>query len=76
MIWVIFMANENAFCETDVLKSYHWLDHKEHGFTELLALHPAYKPGKENIEYNTSNDTFPKIWYSKSDFLPKTSSLI
>jgi hypothetical protein len=45
----------------DALKGYRWLAHK--GFTELLAAHPDYRPGKENYEWNKAHNAFPRVEY-------------
>jgi hypothetical protein len=45
----------------DALKGYRWLAHT--GFTELLAVHPKYLPGKEHYNWNKSHNSFPRIEY-------------
>lgn len=49
----------------DVKESWRWLGHE--GFTELVALHPEYRPGKENFEWNLKQGAFPRILYTKSE---------
>lgn len=61
------MALDRLFNASDVIQSYKWLGHQDNGYTELLAIHPAYKQGKENYEHNLKNKAFPKIWYAKSE---------
>src|SRR3989339_1789474 len=61
------MALEKLFNASDVIQSYRWLGHQGQGYTELLALHPAYKQGKEHFEENKNNGAFPKIWYATSE---------
>ena len=61
------MALEKLFNASDVVQSYRWLGHQGNGYTELLALHPGYKQGKEHFEENKSNAAFPKIWYATSE---------
>lgn len=61
------MALEKLFNASDVIQSYRWMGHQGQGYTELLALHPAYKQGKEHFEENKSNGAFPKIWYATSE---------
>jgi hypothetical protein len=61
------MALDKLINKSDVIQSYKWLGHQECGYTELLAVHPAYKYGKENYEHNIKNKAFPKIWYAKSE---------
>ena len=61
------MTLENLYNAFDVVQSYRWLGHKGHGYTELIAFHPEYKPCKENFEQNLKNNAFPKIWYAQSE---------
>ena len=46
-------------------KGYQWLGHDK--WTELVALHPDYKPGKQNYEFNLKNNTYPRIWYARDE---------
>lgn len=48
----------------DIALSHAWLGHTP--YTELLAAHPDYKPGKEYFEYNKRNRSFPRIAYAGS----------
>lgn len=48
----------------DVCRSYRWLGHETH--TELSALHPRYRPGKENFAWNRDNRTFPVTAYVRN----------
>lgn len=61
------MASENLYNTSDVIQSYHWLGHQGHGYTELLAIHPDYKPGRENYEQNLKYKAFPKVRYAKNE---------
>lgn len=49
----------------DVYKSFNWLGHKGHGWTELIAFHKGYKPGRENWQENLRKGYLPKIWYTQ-----------
>lgn len=64
---VVLMSLEKSFNKNDVIKSYQWLGHQDYGYTELLAIHPSYKPGRENYDHNMENKAFPKIWYVKTE---------
>jgi len=61
------MGIERYFNAYDAVKSYNWLGHDGHGYTELLAIHPLYKPGKEYYEENVQNKAFPRVWYAKDE---------
>ena len=50
----------------DIMKSFAWLGHAQYGFTELVAFHPGYRPGRESFQYNLKHDLLPKIWYVKT----------
>jgi len=54
------MLNYN---KDDIIRSFRWLGHGEHGFTELAAFHPRYKPGRDNFDYNKKHGYLPKTWY-------------
>lgn len=49
----------------DIIRSFNWLGHRQFGFTELLAIHKDYKPGKSNFRENFKKKRLPKIWYAK-----------
>jgi len=51
----------------DIIGSFKWLGHAQYGFTELIALHGKYKPGRENFVFNAKQGYLPKIWYTKSE---------
>ena len=50
------------YLETDVRQSYRWLAHDPH-HTELAALHPDYRPGRENANWNREHDAYPRVGY-------------
>ena len=52
--------------EQHVRESYRWLDHRD-GYSELLAVHPAYKAGRDNYEHNFEHSAFPRIWYAHQE---------
>ena len=52
--------------EQHVRESYRWLDHRG-GYSELLAVHPAYKAGRDNYEHNLEHSAFPRIWYARQE---------
>ncbi len=58
--------DRNNFTKNDVIKSYSYLSHRQHGFTELLAIHKDYKPGRQNFKLNLENKRLPKVWYTKN----------
>ena len=39
----------------DIKISFAWLGHYKHGYTELLAFHPKYKPGREKVHRELLN---------------------
>ncbi len=49
-------------------RAYEWLDHHRlpESYTELVALHPDYRPGKEYYERNKTRDLFPKTRYAQT----------
>ena len=50
----------------DAVRFYRWAGH-EGSFTELCALHPRYKPGQENLEWNRLHNAFPITAYSRNE---------
>ena len=54
------------FEKGDVVNSYKWLGHNGYGYTQLIAFHKDYIPGKEHFKHNLRNYAFPKIWYAKN----------
>ena len=40
------------FVVDDIISSYEWLGHSGRGYTELIALHRDYKPGRKHFESN------------------------
>jgi len=46
----------------DVCRSYRWLGH-EGALTEMVALHPGYRPGPEHVAWNKEHQTFPRTAY-------------
>ena len=57
-------VNNNPFVIEDIVRSYEWLGNSKYGFTELVAFHRDYRPGKEHYETNRKL-RFVKIWYTK-----------
>ncbi|MBL8688015.1 MAG: hypothetical protein JNL04_02905 [Rhodospirillaceae bacterium] len=57
--------DRKAILDSDVRASWRWLGHA--GYTELVALHPEYRPGKEHYEHNKSHDAFPRTAYVRSE---------
>ena len=49
----------------DIIRSFDWLGNSCYGYTELVAIHKAYKPGKANFRENLKKKRLPKIWYTK-----------
>ena len=49
----------------DIEKSYQWLGHNGYGYTQLIAFHKDYKPGRQNYSDNIKKKALPKIWYAK-----------
>lgn len=60
-------TNSSQYSPEDVIKSFQWLGHHEHGYTELCAFHKKYKAGRENFVHNLERGFLPKIWYTKKD---------
>ncbi len=60
------VSSLSAISLDDVLRSYHWLGHEKRGVTELVAIHPAYRPGRENYRWNKERDAFPRVSYAES----------
>ncbi len=60
------MNPQDSFRKGDIIASYRWLDHQDHGYTELRAFHKDYRPGPENFEHNRQKNSFTKIWYVRS----------
>ena len=50
----------------DVVQSHNWLGHRG-GYTEMLAVHPNYRPGQQNYEYNYQHKTFPRVAYAQNE---------
>jgi len=46
----------------DVCRSYRWLGH-DGALTEVVALHPSYRPGAEHLAWNKEHQTFPRTAY-------------
>ena len=61
------MAWDSLFNAYDAVRSYQWLGHEGHGYTELLAIHPDYMSGRENYAQNVQNNAFPKVWYVEGE---------
>lgn len=49
----------------DVCASYRWLGHARDQYTELVALHPEYRPGRENLDWNKAGNRFPRVAYAR-----------
>lgn len=49
----------------DIIRSFDYLCNSRCGFTELLAIHRLYRPGKENLDENRMNKAYPKMWYAR-----------
>ncbi len=60
------MAMAESYRLDDVVNSHRWLGH-DNAYTELLAVHPEYKPGKENYQWNYEHRTFPKVAYARNE---------
>ena len=58
------MSNKH-FSIKDIVKSYEWLANSRYGYTELVAFHRDYRPGKEHYETNVKRNLFPKVWYTR-----------
>jgi hypothetical protein len=50
----------------DVCRSYRWLGHQGM-LTEVVALHPGYRPGPEHVGWNKEHQTFPRTAYAGSE---------
>lgn len=50
----------------DIIRTFNWLGHIRYGYTELLAVHRSFKPGKDNFKKNLDHGRLPKIWYTKN----------
>lgn len=50
------------FDTESVLRSYRWLGHGN-CWTEVYALHPKYRPGRESYHHNRRHRAFPVVWY-------------
>ncbi len=48
----------------DISASHQWLGHRK--YTELVALHPDYRPGREHHDHNKKNDAYPKTAYART----------
>ena len=55
----------DLYIKDDITGSFDWLGHAQYGYTELLALHNDYEPGRDNFSKNLECKRFPKIWYTK-----------
>ena len=51
----------------DIIRSYRWLGHSRHEFTELNAFHRNYRPGPDNYQFNRRHGFNTKIWYVNSE---------
>ena len=61
------MANKHKrYNAGDIVKSFNWLGHNGHGYTELVALHKDYEPGRGNWQKNLKKGRLPKIWYTRN----------
>jgi len=49
----------------DVCQTYRWLGHTGH--TELTALHPNYRQGREHYDWNKRSGTLPKTAYARNE---------
>ena len=56
----------DLFSAADIVRFFDWLNHSAHGFTELAAFHPDYKPGRENFRENYKKNRFTKVDYAKT----------
>lgn len=54
---------EQGYLLEDVVRSCTWLAHES--YTELNALHPNYRPGRENYEWNAAHGIFFRIAYAE-----------
>jgi hypothetical protein len=61
------MNPSESFRKGDIIASYRWFRHPEHGYTELRAFHKDYRPERENFEHNRKKNAFPKVWYVRSE---------
>jgi len=52
------------FSLDDFCRGFNWLGHE--GVTELAALHPEYRPGRENFEWNKKHDALPRVGHAWS----------
>jgi hypothetical protein len=62
-VWVIEVK---GYSLDDVCRSYRWLGHSA-GHTEVVALHPNYKPGADHLEWNEQHQTFPIVRYVRNE---------
>jgi len=60
------MTMADKYVLDDVVKSHEWLGH-DNAYTELLAVHPKYKPGRENYQWNFEHRAFPKVAYARNE---------
>ena len=58
----IGLETMTARIEDEVRRSWKWLGHRPL-YTELNALHPDYRPGRGNYEWNKERRTWPVIAY-------------
>ncbi len=58
------MDKPNAYAQKTVRTSHAWFAHQR--YTGLLALHPEYRSGRDNYEWNKAHNAFPKVGYSTS----------
>jgi len=63
LLFVVTLATNENYRLDDVVRSYDWLWHKGH-YTEMLAVHPDYRPGQQNYEWNLKQKTFPRVAYA------------
>ena len=57
LLFVVTLATNENYRLDDVVQSYDWLGHKGH-YTEMLAVHPDYRPGQQNYEWNLCKPPF------------------
>lgn len=53
-----------GFSLDDFCRGYGWRGHE--GVTELTALHPEHKPGRENFGWNKQHDALPRVGYARN----------
>lgn len=59
-------AQTTQYDTETIVRSFKWLGHMGHGWTELIAFHRNYEPNKEHWQENLEKKRLPKIWYTRN----------